>query len=200
MAIRTLFMDIGGVVLFPDSRFWQQLSRDFGIPEDAEQQFYGETGPWKAVSVGQMTYDESLVALADMFHLNLEVVTRLRSDREWMPNAPMIAWLRAMKNNGHEIIAISNADTSLEERLELLQIADLFNHVVNSARVQAAKPDPVIYQIALGLTSSQPHECLLIDDKARNMPPAQALGIQTVVYTAMPEFLDTIQRVLHAAP
>ncbi len=135
-----------------------------------------------------------------MFQINFEVVTRLRFDREWLPNAPMIAWLRAMKTNGYEIIAISNADTSLEERLERFQMSDVFERIVNSARVHTAKPDPAIYQIVLGLTASRPHECLLIDDKARNMPPAEALGIHTLIYTAMPEFLDTVKRMLHQAP
>lgn len=199
MAIRTLFMDIGGVVLCPDSGFWEELTRDYGVPDDAEQQFYSDTGPWSACRVGQMTYEESLVTMADMFHVDLNVITRLRQGREWILNRPMVDWLRSMKQRGYEIIVISNADTSLEDRLDAFNIADLFDQVVNSARVKVGKPDRFIYQVALGLTASRPDECLFIDDKERNMPEANALGIQTLVYTGMPAFLDAIQDLIEPA-
>lgn len=194
-AIRTILTDIGGVVLCPDSRFWSKLTQEHGAPWDAEQRFYGAEGPWDECKVGKMTYQESLQAMADLFQVDLEVVTSLRKNLEWIVNQPMVRWLISRKREGYELIAVSNADTSLEDRLAQFHLADLFNAVVNSARVGAAKPDPAIYRYALACTTSNPQECVFIDDKPRNLPPAEALGIPGVLYESMPAFLDGIKAV-----
>ncbi|WP_406315107.1 HAD-IA family hydrolase [Streptosporangium sp. NBC_01639] len=58
---------------------------------------------------------------------------------------------------------------------------DLFDHHVISEVEGIAKPDPRIYEVALermGLTAG---ECVFVDDTAANLPPAQTLGISTVL-------------------
>lgn len=72
----------------------------------------------------------------------------------------------------------------------------LFDHIVNSARVHVAKPDLAIYGLALNLTRSRPEQCLFVDDRERNMPPVQALGIRTLQYIDMPAFLRDVKSIL----
>ena len=188
---RTVMIDIGGVLLLPDEQFWGRLQNELGVDpaSDAETLFYGSDGPWPACKTGRMDYATYLGHLATVLRVDASRLARLRAECEWVVNGPAVDWLRAVRERtGLEVIAVSNADTMLETRLEKLGLAPLFHHVVNSARVGSAKPDPDIYRHALALTTSPAGDCLFIDDQLRNIPPAAALGLRTALYTPGPEF------------
>lgn len=197
MDIRTLFLDVGGVILEPDPRFWERLRIEFGAPDNAEQMFYGEGGPWGACKTGLITYQDYVSHMADQLGIERAVLASLRTELEWLIIQPMVDWVRQMRaQRSIEVIAVSNADTTLEERLTQFQLMDLFDRVINSARVGVAKPDPAIYQLALSYTSSVPESCLFIDDRERNMAAAQSLGIQTLVFRGFPEFSEDVGKLL----
>lgn len=193
MTIETLFLDIGGVILDPDKRFWSRLEAEHGIPSGAEELFYGEEGPWHACKTGQITYEDYVLQMANRLGMEHSVLAALRAELEWVVIEPMVEWVRRVKASyGPLIVALSNADTTLEERLETLHLTNLFDAVINSARVGLAKPDPEIYRLALTYTQSPPGACLFVDDRERNMPPAQALGIHTVVYRGFENFSQAV--------
>jgi putative hydrolase of the HAD superfamily len=78
------------------------------------------------------------------------------------------------------LVLVSNATLRLEDDLAVLGLADLADHVVNSARVGLAKPDPRILRLATSLVGVRPERCLFVDDTAENVDAAEALGMRTV--------------------
>lgn len=62
---------------------------------------------------------------------------------------------------------------------------DIFEVVVSSAEIGAAKPEAVIYRVTLGRLSIRPEQALFIDDLARNTQAAEALGIPSIVFTSV---------------
>lgn len=78
------------------------------------------------------------------------------------------------------LVLVSNATLRLEDDLAALGLADLADHVVNSARVGLAKPDPRILRFAASLAGVPPEHCLFVDDTAENVDAAAALGMRTV--------------------
>ncbi|MFK0017383.1 HAD-IA family hydrolase [Streptomyces sp. NPDC091027] len=60
-------------------------------------------------------------------------------------------------------------------------IWDLFDVHVISELEGVAKPDPAIYQLTLDRLNLSGEECVFVDDHQVNLPPAQALGITTVL-------------------
>lgn len=46
-----------------------------------------------------------------------------------------------------------------------------------------AKPDPAIYELTLERLGLPGQACVFVDDRPRNLPPAAALGITTVLAT-----------------
>lgn len=78
------------------------------------------------------------------------------------------------------LVLVSNATLRLEDDLAVLGLADLADHVVNSARVGLAKPDPRIFRLAASLVGARPDRCLFVDDTGENVDVAAALGMQTV--------------------
>ncbi|MDX6653309.1 MAG: hypothetical protein QOH18_1, partial [Solirubrobacterales bacterium] len=59
--------------------------------------------------------------------------------------------LRRLGDMGLRLAIVSNWDVSLEEVLEMLDLRVLVDHVVTSAEVGHAKPDPRIFRYALQL-------------------------------------------------
>ncbi|MEU6374103.1 HAD-IA family hydrolase [Streptomyces sp. NPDC046909] len=75
---------------------------------------------------------------------------------------------------------VSNANLRLEDDLDVMGLSDLADHVVNSARVGLAKPDPRIYRLAASLVGVRPERCLFVDDSEENVTAAAALGMRAL--------------------
>lgn len=105
-------------------------------------------------------------ALAEApFHADDAVVALLRRVRAHMP-----------------LVLVTNATLELENDLLSLGLADLADHVVSSARVGVAKPDPRIYGIAAERAGVPADRCLFVDDRLENIEAAVGLGMTGVHY------------------
>lgn len=62
-------------------------------------------------------------------------------------------------------------------------LEELFDVIVISGDEGVRKPDPEIYAIALTRMGLPARDVVFVDDLPANLPPAQALGIATVLHT-----------------
>jgi putative hydrolase of the HAD superfamily len=66
--------------------------------------------------------------------------------------------------------------------LKILGVERHFNCIIDvRASGYFAKPDPEAYQRVLRILGTRGDECLLVDDRARNLAPAKELGMITVL-------------------
>ncbi|MFB6725569.1 HAD family hydrolase [Kribbella sp. NPDC056345] len=63
---------------------------------------------------------------------------------------------------------------------------DFFDAVVVSELEGVRKPSPLIYERALTALDLPGQQCIYVDDMASNLPPAELLGIRTVLHTTDP--------------
>ncbi|MFD1828823.1 HAD family hydrolase [Streptomyces desertarenae] len=101
------------------------------------------------------------------FRADGEVVSLLRRAREHLP-----------------VVLVTNASLGLEEDLAAMGLEGLAHHVVNSALVGVAKPDPEIYGIAVERAGVPAGRCLFVDDRRENVEAAAALGMGALHYRA----------------
>ncbi len=82
-----------------------------------------------------------------------------------------------------EKVILTNADAPHARRiLDILGISDLFTRVFDVVCFDyQCKPAPIVYESLLKMLPARGEECVLVDDLARNMPPARALGIHTIL-------------------
>ena len=80
------------------------------------------------------------------------------------------------------VVLVTNATTRLEADLRRLQLPDTADHVINSARLGIAKPDPRIYEAAAATANVPPHHCLFVDDTEANVTTATNLGMTALHY------------------
>lgn len=68
-----------------------------------------------------------------------------------------------------------------------------FNFSVISCQVGLRKPDPAVYQEIFKHVDCQPSEVVFIDDKLENIPPAQALGLHTILYQNYQQLVNDLK-------
>ena len=77
---------------------------------------------------------------------------------------------------GHGPSMSRSADTARQ----VAEIMTLFEHVVESSKLNMRKPDPRIYRHACDLLGVAPERCVYLDDLGINLKPARAMGMATI--------------------
>lgn len=90
-----------------------------------------------------------------------------------------------LRGAGHPIYAITNWATetwqiALDEHPRL---RDAFLDVVVSGHEKRVKPDPAIFRTLLDRNGLAAADCLFIDDSAKNVAGARAVGMDAVLFT-----------------
>lgn len=60
------------------------------------------------------------------------------------------------------------------------EVMELFDEVIESAKLGIRKPDPRIYDLMCDSLSVAPEECVYLDDLGSNLKPARAMGMITI--------------------
>ena len=185
-AVKILFFDIGGVLL---TNGWGHESR-----EEAAKIFdldYAEvddlhTFIFNVYETGSITLDEYLdtvifnhprdFAREDfkefMFRQSVELPGTLKWLKEWK------------KNCGFRIIAINNEGKELNDyRVKKFKLHDCFDAFISSCEVKLRKPDPAIFNLAMGVALAQPGQCVYFDDRPMFANAAQKMGIRAFHHT-----------------
>ncbi|HNX04052.1 MAG TPA: HAD-IA family hydrolase [Opitutales bacterium] len=91
--------------------------------------------------------------------------------------------LAAIRARGLRIACLSNGPVEwsrlLRRRFGLEKYVDAW---IVSGEVRCEKPDEKIYRILLEKIGADPRRCLFADDNPRNIPPAEKLGIATLLF------------------
>lgn len=105
----------------------------------------------------------------------------------------VVALLRRVREEaGLPLVLVSNASLDLEDDLAGLGLTRLADHVVSSARVGVAKPDPRIYAIAVEHAGVAAERCLFVDDSRENVDAALALGMSVLHYRVAADLRDAL--------
>ena len=106
-----------------------------------------------------------------------------------------VAILEELKNAGYELHALTNwsAETFPFAR-DRFAFLDWFNSILVSAEVGLIKPDPAIFELLLERIGRRPHECVYIDDSARNVAAAAALGLDAIHFESSDRLREALSR------
>ncbi len=120
--------------------------------------------------------------LARLYELAGRPIPGIRRDwpRIWRGlNQEVVSLARRLRPK-YKVGLLSNATKSLEEQvLNHHGILDLFDAIVNSARVGMAKPDERIYHLVAERLGVPASACVFIDDLSQNVEGAQAAGMRS---------------------
>jgi HAD superfamily hydrolase (TIGR01509 family) len=97
--------------------------------------------------------------------------------------------LRRLRRCGVELAVVANFDLTLADRLEQLGIGSLLSTIITPADAGVAKPDPAIFELALGRLGVTPQRALHIGDGAADEEGAAAAGMR-FAWSPVPQALE----------
>jgi len=181
--IRTLFWDIGGVLL---TNAWDRTQRDAAMAKFQLDPIEFQDRHEMVVS----SFERGKISLDD--YLDRTVFYRARSfTRDAMkmyvyslsqPIPEVLALARSIAASKKYLMAtINNESRELNRyRIDTYQLREIFAFFVSSCYVGLRKPEKDIYRMALEISEAKPDECCFLDDRSLNLECAQQLGMHTI--------------------
>ncbi len=179
----TAVFDVGNVLIRWDPfRVYREM-----IPDEAKRHWFLQnvcTAAWNLEQDRGRSWEEG-VALLVASHPEWEAQIRAYDER-WHEAVPgliedSVAVLEDLKARGDKVYAITNfSREKWAECLIRFPFLQSFDGVVVSAHERVIKPDPAIYRILFERYDLAPQDCIFIDDSAKNIETARAVGMQGI--------------------
>jgi HAD superfamily hydrolase (TIGR01549 family) len=111
------------------------------------------------------------------------------------------ALLKHLQESSYILGVVSNRDVSFQEELKELKLDSYFQFTVAAGEVQSYKPDPLIFQHALGLSGTSAAETMYVGDNYyADIVGALRAGLRPVLYDPsglFPEAVDGCSVIKH---
>ena len=185
--VKILFFDIGGILL---TNGWGHESRKkaaekFGLDFtelDALHNFI-----FNVYEIGRITLDEYLDTVVFNHQRDFpreDFKEFIFSQSQELPE--MLQWLKSWKrDSGFRIISINNEGKELNDyRVKKFKLHDCFDAFISSCEVKMRKPDPGIFELAMGIALAPANQCVYFDDRIMFVHAAKKLGIRALHHTS----------------
>jgi putative hydrolase of the HAD superfamily len=200
VALETVFLDAGGVLVFPNwVRVSDALSRQ-GVRVAPEALAAAEPHAKRRLDTGdtiQTTNDTSrgwmyfdlvltaagvpLTAATDAALAELYEYHRQQNLWELLP-APVVPALEALRSTGLRLVVVSNANGTLCAKFDRLGLTALFDCVLDSCEWGVEKPDPRLFRIALDKSGAAADTTIHVGDLYHvDVVGARAAGIRGIL-------------------
>jgi putative hydrolase of the HAD superfamily len=180
--IQAVLFDYGGVIGRLDSDEVSRLEEKYGLPPGALFSALYEIPEWHEISLGRGSEREWLKAVLErLYELAGRPIPAIRQEwpKIWRDLDEGVVSLARKLRSRYKVGLLSNATKDLEELLlEHHGITDLFDVVINSARVGLAKPDVRIFHLAAERLGVPISACVFTDDMLHNVEGARAAGMR----------------------
>jgi 2-haloacid dehalogenase len=178
--VDTVIFDLGNVLIGWDPR---RLYRSL-IEDEAQMEWFLRevcNSAWNEQQDAGRPWAEATALLRAQFPKHAELIDayHLRWKETLLgPIEGSVAVLAELKERGVRLLALTNwSQETFPVARQLYPFLQWFEGIVVSGEERLVKPDPRIYQRLLERYSVDPATALYIDDSARNVAAAEALGM-----------------------
>lgn len=202
MPIQVLILDMGGVLLqMSDETPRQQIADRLGRSLDAIYAAIFDSESARRAMRGEFSYEVHWAWVCAELGLSSDECADLHTEfwRVDLIDHELVAYLRALRGR-YKIGLLSNAWDDLRRKLVRWGVADLFDDVVNSAEVGLAKPDPLIYTLALDRLGVLAPEAVFVDDRLENVEAARQVGMYAIQYNHRAQVMAELADILDHNP
>jgi putative hydrolase of the HAD superfamily len=191
--IRAVLFDFGGVILSSPIEGFRAYERAAQLPSGFIQRLNmidPDGNAWACMERGEL--DEAT------FHARFEAEGRAQGHAfdsravlatisgELRP--AMVAVVRNLRPR-YRVACLTNnmpvrfgpaMSSTSQAAAEIGEVMALFEHVIESCKIGARKPEPRFYARACEVIGVAPEHCVFLDDLGINLKPARALGMTTI--------------------
>lgn len=178
----TIFFDWGGVVADdPGDEFLDMLLKNLGATDEQAREI--SRTYMKAFMRGQISETEYWNTLRTKYGFSIEdsISEEFMKWSGLVANEQILGLVDEAKVKGLKTAILSNVIEPTYNVLERAGFYARFDKVVASCKVGYAKPEKEIYQIALDQLHTTAKRSIFIDDKQRNLDPANEMGFTTIL-------------------
>jgi putative hydrolase of the HAD superfamily len=198
MTIRGIFFDLGGVIVRTEYQSpRQRLAERLGMEYDDLNRivFDSETGTQAAI--GAITSLQHWEAVMKRLKRPAEEIASIRDEffAGDIVDRQILDFLRSLRGT-HKTGLISNAWSDLRDYIVREKMEDAFDHIIISAEVGVAKPEPKIFQIALEQAGVRADEAVFVDDFYVNIEGCERVGMKGIHFTDASTALQQIKELL----
>lgn len=112
----------------------------------------------------------------------------------WVLTEEMRELVRGLKNHGYRLAILSVSDLFNSQKYRERGWYDDFDPVVLSHEEGLLKPERRLYEITLERLGLPANECLFIDNEVDALPPAQALGMETIHFESIEQLKEEFEK------
>lgn len=177
---------------------WRSLAEELGFEftEEHNERLKGVSRMTSLdilLEIGSLEFTEAeKLEMADRKNrLYVEYISQL-DQSELLPGVK--EYLNRLRERGVGI-ALGSASKNAKFILDKLNIAGMFDAVIDGNKVSRAKPDPEVFQTACHELGFQPRECVVFEDAEAGVAAGKAAGMQ-VVGIGKPEVLGEADLVI----
>jgi len=206
---QAVLWDFGGVILTSPFEAFNRYEAELGLPRDFIRRINAvnpDHNAWAQMERGEIDMER----FAELFEaearalggeLSGHTVIGLLSGQV---RPEMVEALKRVRQH-HRVACITNnmpaghgpsMTRSPETARQVAEIMQLFEHVVESSKLNLRKPDPRIYRHACELLGVVPEACVYLDDLGINLKPARAMGMATIKVESAAQALDELEALL----
>ncbi len=188
--IKTLFLDIGGVLL---SNGWDHNSRKKAINYfklDGVEMNERHHLTFDTFEEGKLTLNEYLkrVVFYEPRKFSEDDFIKFMFRQSVAHKDSLVFFKEFKKKHNVRVIAISNEGRELNNyRIQKFKLHELFDAFVSSSYVHYRKPDVDIFRMASDISQTDPAHSLYIDDRLMFVEVAQTLGMHGLHYKGLDE-------------
>jgi len=113
-----------------------------------------------------------------------------------LPHPKLRKFAKELRAEGIKTGILSNTFLTVPWILQLLGGYRGFDPIVLSSKEKISKPDPGIYQIAVGRTGVKSEEIIFVDNLEDNVATAEKLGMKTVLAKNSDQIIADIKKIL----
>jgi HAD superfamily hydrolase (TIGR01509 family) len=200
-AIRTIFWDVGGVILTNGwdhgqrTRVLGRLGVDLAAYEEMQERanYYWERGLISAEDF----FTQTVLRTNPKLHLTFNMLWPQVCAESKVLYPGCLDILSDLKQSGHYRLAtLNNESRELNEhRLDAFKLRSLFDYFICSGYVHEMKPALGIYESAIDISGFPARSALFIDDKQENCNAAAELGIQTICFESPEQLRSALRQI-----
>lgn len=196
--IRTIFWDIGGVVLTngwdPGQR--KRVLTRLGVDLDAYEEVHDRANYYweRGLISAEEFFTQTVLRTNPNLDLTFEMLWRQVCAESKVLDAGCLDILADLKQSGkYRLATLNNESRELNEyRLDAFKLRSLFDYFICSGYVHEMKPMPGIYKSAIDISGFDADTALFIDDKRENCEAARALGMRAIEFKSSAQLLDAL--------
>ena len=197
--IKTLFLDIGGVLL---TNGWDREGRKRAVEKfglDGEEINERHHLTFDTYEEGKLTLEEYLARVVFYEPRDFTVEDFINfMYAQSKPYEENLAYFKELKKqHSLKVIAVSNEGRELNEhRIKEYKLNELFDAYISSCYIHLRKPDMDVWRMACDISQTRPENALYIDDRLMFVEVAHSYNIRALHFQELDAAKEEIKGLL----